>query len=264
MSASAVISGSGWSRNVCASQRRAPSRCRRTPRSRHAADRAESSSQRGHEAPGVAQRHLDQDGGQPAGDRGEVVGGGHDGPGREVLDLEVLQDPRPVELVDQEVAEVGHRDAPAALAVAPDAQRDLLRHHPRGEVRRRGRPQHRGDLRLEARHGAALAVGVPLLDAEVAARGGELVEHLGRRLEGPPGHRPGAGPCRRPEPGGQVVGHGSGQAGPRTWMAMSPASSGPATSNAFATCGWLMWESMSACERHSSMVTKVPGTDVDG
>ena len=44
---------------------------------------------------------------------------------------------------------------------------------------------------------------------------------------------------------------------------MSPAIAGPSTSKASPMWGVPMWASMSACERHASTVTNVPGTVAD-
>ena len=48
-----------------------------------------------------------------------------------------MQDPRPVLLVDEQVAEVRDRDATASGAIRVDAQRRLLRHYATGEEGRR-------------------------------------------------------------------------------------------------------------------------------
>ena len=66
-------------------------------------------------------------------------------------------------LVDLQVAGGMEGDGRAALAIAPDAQRDLLRHRPAGHEDRRLVAQDLGDPLLQAADPLALAVGVPPL-----------------------------------------------------------------------------------------------------
>lgn len=51
-------------------------------------------------------------------------------PVREVLDKQVLEDPRTVALMTEQVGEVGNRNPTATRGVGMDPQRDLLRHRP--------------------------------------------------------------------------------------------------------------------------------------
>jgi hypothetical protein len=88
------------------------------------------------QATGFPQRQLGEHCGDPARDRLDVPGRRRlKAPGQEA-DLKVMQDPRPVLLVQQHVAEVRDRDAAAPAAIGVDPQRRLLGHHAAGEERR--------------------------------------------------------------------------------------------------------------------------------
>jgi hypothetical protein len=124
-----------------------------------------------------------------------------------MFDLEVLQDSGSVELVHEQVAEVGHGDTAGAGPVAPDPQRNLLGHDSGGEERRRLGAEQPGHLGLQPRYRAALAVAVPLVDAELAASRGQALEDLGRALVPVPRHDPRAGPGGSPHLVDQVLVH---------------------------------------------------------
>jgi hypothetical protein len=90
-----------------------------------------------------------------------------------------VQQPWPVLLVHEQVGEVRDRHPPRALPVAPDAQHHLLRSHAADEEHRGGLVQQLGHLAFEHRDRAAVAVPVPLLDAEAFGIDRESGEGVG-------------------------------------------------------------------------------------
>jgi hypothetical protein len=98
-------------------------------------------------------------------------------------DLQAVQQPRAVFLVQQQVAEVGQRDPADARPVGVHPERHLLGHDPAGKEGRRLNAEQLDELRLEPLNRAGLAVVVPLLDAKLGARPGQVRERLGWRAE---------------------------------------------------------------------------------
>ena len=109
-------------------------------------------------------------------------------------DLQAVQQPRAVFLVQQQVAEIRHSHPADARPVGVHPQRRLLRHDPGREERRRLDPEQLDQLRLEPPNRAELAVHVPLREAELVARPRQVREDLGRRSEHLPGDSVGTRP----------------------------------------------------------------------
>ena len=159
---------------------RAPSACRGTPSSRAAADRAVRSSHDGSRQPASRRGSSTRAAPSPGESRRRSSAVARDPALGEVLELEAVQAARAVVLVLEQVREVGDRDPLRAGAVAPDAQRRLLRHDPAREERGRGLSEELGDLRLEPGDRAALGVDVPLGDVHRLGLVGDHPQHLAR------------------------------------------------------------------------------------
>ena len=131
-------------------------------------------------------------------------------------ELQAVEQPRAVFLVQQQVAEVRQRHPADARPVGVHPQRRLLGHDPGREERRRLDAEQLDQLRLKPPDRAGLAVDVPLLDAKLVARPRQVRQGPGRRAEDLPGDGVGTGPRGDADAGGEIVGrhdrHGRGAA----------------------------------------------------